>query len=255
MSVLEVVAEGVSIEKLRAHEMEEARSLQQALVPTEALCGERCQFASRFRPAQSVGGDFLDYFVLSDGTVGYFLGDVVGKGLPAALYAALAVGTLRGIHKTGQQPVRVMELLNRRLRMRHVPERFCSVQYGVFDPATRMLRYVNAGLPFPLHLSKKGCQVLEGGGNPSGMFEDPAYLTQTVQLEVGDAVLFFTDGLSEAHSPDGQEFGRERIHTLCAKLRESASEQILEGVFGALEELVDGRPQHDDIAAAVLKVR
>jgi len=254
MSVLEVVAEGVSIEKLRAHEMEEARSLQQALVPAEALRGEGFQFASQFRPAQSVGGDFLDYFVLSDGTVGYFLGDVVGKGLPAALYAALSVGTLRGIHKTGQLPVRVMELLNRRLRMRHAPGRFCSVQYGVLDPATRMLRYVNAGLPFPLHLSKKGCRALEGGGIPAGMFADTAYATQAVQLQRGDAVLFFTDGLSEAHSPDGQEFGRVQIQSLCAQLRESTGEQILEAVFAALKELVGDLPQHDDIAVAVMKV-
>ncbi len=251
---MRVVTEGVFIEKLREHEMEEARSLQRALVPEESLCGQRFQFASQFRPAQSVGGDFLDYFVLSDGTVGYFLGDVVGKGLPAALYAALSVGTLRGIHKTGQPPVRVMELLNRRLRMRHGPARFCSVHYGVFDPATRMLHYVNAGLPFPWRLSKAGCQALVGGGIPAGMFANPAYVTRAVQLEAGDAVLFFTDGLSEAHGPDGQEFGGVQVQALWAQVRDGTCEEILEAVFGALRELVADLPQHDDIAAAVLKV-
>ena len=254
MNVLEIVVEGVSIEQLRAYEIEEARSLQWAMIPTEPLCGERFQFASRFRPATTVGGDFLDYFHLSDGTVGFYVGDVVGKGLPAALYAALAVGTLRGIHKTGEMPVQVLELLNRRLRMRHIPRRFCSLQYGVFDPATRQLRYANAGLPLPIHISPEGCRALGGGGNPAGMFEDPSYVAETVQLAAGDAVLFFSDGLSEAHSPDGLQFGPERLDSICRRQRHNGVEEILDAVFEALEEFVGSRQQQDDIAAAALKV-
>ena len=254
MNVLEIVVEGVSIEQLRAYEIEEARSLQRAMIPTEPLCGERFEFASRFRPAASVGGDFLDYFALSDGTVGFYVGDVVGKGLPAALYAALAVGTLRGIHKTGELPVQVLELLNRRLRTRHIPRRFCSLQYGVFDPATRQLRYANAGLPLPIHISPEGCRALGGGGNPAGMFEDPSYFAESVQLAAGDAVLFFSDGLSEAHSPDGLEFGPERLDSICRHQRHTGVEEILDAVFEALQEFVGSRRQQDDIAAAALKV-
>jgi len=254
MNVLEIVVEGVSIEQLRAYEIEEARSLQWAMIPTEPLCGERFQFASRFRPATTVGGDFLDYYHLSDGTVGFYVGDVVGKGLPAALYAALAVGTLRGIHKTGEEPVRVLELLNRRLRMRHIPKRYCSLQYGVFDPATRLLRFANAGLPLPIHISPEGCRALGGGGNPAGMFENPSYFAETVQLASGDAVLFFSDGLSEAHGPDGLDFGGERLDSICQNQRHASTEEILNAVFSALDEFVGSRPPHDDIAAAVLKV-
>ena len=201
-----------------------------------------------------MGGDFLDYFYLEDGTVGFYLGDVVGKGLPAALYAALAVGTFRGIHKSGEKPVRVMELLNRRLRMRQVPGRFCSVQYAVLEPAKRLLHIVNAGLPFPLHISKGGCRPLVGGGIPAGMFEDTTYSGNTIQLAAGDTVIFLTDGLSEARSPDDVEFGHEPLLSICEHQRHGRTEEILDAVFNAWEGFVGSYPQHDDIAVAALKV-
>jgi len=106
------------IAKLREDELEEARALQLALLPEAPLRADQVEVASRVRPTACVGGDFLDYFCLSDASVGLYVGDVVGKGLSAALYAALAVGTLRGIQKTGQRPGAVLELLNKRLRTR-----------------------------------------------------------------------------------------------------------------------------------------
>jgi sigma-B regulation protein RsbU (phosphoserine phosphatase) len=93
-----------------------------------------------------VRGDYLDYFALSDGKIGLYVGDVSGKGLPAALYAALAVGTLRGIHKTGMLPSRLLSLLNQRLLLRGIPGRHSAIQYAVFDPATSTIQIASAGM-------------------------------------------------------------------------------------------------------------
>src|SRR5436853_2642134 len=164
-----------------------------------------------FQPMAAVGGDFLDYFELSDGTVGLYLGDVSGKGLPAAMYAALAVGTLRGVHKTGQAPNCVLSTLNRRLLVRGVPRRYSATQYALFDPATRRMQISSAGMPGPLHLSSRGCRILEVPGMPPGLFDPVAYETVTITLEPDDLVLFCSDGITDAFSAAEEPFGMERV--------------------------------------------
>ncbi len=240
-------------EKVREHEIEEARTLQRAMVPAAPLQADPVEIAHQFRPVTQVGGDFLDYFVLTDHTLGLYLGDVVGKGLPAALYAALVVGTLHGLHKTGESPAQVLRLLNKRLRMRGMVDRFCGVQYAVFDPETRLLRYANAGLPGPLHLSVRGCRELREGGLPAGMFDDSRYEPQCVLLEPGDAVVFLTDGLTEAMNPDWEEFGARRLVKTCEENWNASAPALLNRIFAAVDAFVAGHPQHDDMAAAVLK--
>jgi sigma-B regulation protein RsbU (phosphoserine phosphatase) len=241
--------------KLREYEIEEARAMQLALLPEESLCADTFEVASRFRSTAAVGGDFFDYFRLSDARVGLFVGDVAGKGLPAALYAALAVGTLRGVHKTGQQPNMVLELMNRRVRTRALRGRYCAVQYAVYDPPTRELRYSNAGLPGPVLLSAHGGCELRNGGLPAGMFDGSKYSVHHVQLQPGDAVLFFTDGLTEAHNFEEEEFGSERLQEACALHRAGSATDLLAAIFTAVDEFAGGQPQYDDMTAAVLKLR
>jgi len=254
MSPLAVEVDRLSVEKLREYEMEEARNLQRAMVPEEPLWAQPLEIASKFRPVAEVGGDFLDYFLLSDHTVGLYLGDVVGKGLPAAFYAALTVGTLRGINKTGELPAPVLELLNERLRLRTMPKRYCAVQYALFDPATRVLRFANAGLPRPLHISAAGCRELGEGGLPSGMFPSTRYAEHNVCLACGDAVLFATDGLTEAQNPDREEFGTDQLMGVCAQNHCESATTLLDRIFAAVDKFVRGHPQHDDMAVAVLKL-
>ncbi len=242
------------LEARRDDEMEEARALQQAMVPVEPLLYGEIEIASRFRPVTQVGGDFLDYFLLSDRTLGLYLGDVTGKGLPAALYAALALGTLRGITKTSAAPADVLDLLNRRLRTRIMPRRYCATQYAVFDPATRVLRYANAGLPGPLFISKSGCRELREGGLPSAMFDDSRYDSHSVQLHPGDAVLFMTDGLTEAVNSGDDDFGMERLLEACDRNCPASAAVLLQKIFEAVDDFAGGHPQFDDMAAAVLKL-
>jgi len=242
------------VEKLREYEMEEARLVQQALIPAEPLRADPIYLACKFRPVEEVGGDFLDYFWLTDGRLAFYLGDVAGKGLPAALCAALAVGVLRGLNKTGEAPNIVLELLNRRLRMRVVPGRFCAVQYAVFDPPSRTLRFANAGLPLPLHISARGCAALGGGGLPSGLLSEAHYELHSVQVAKGDAVLFLTDGLIEATNHEGEEFGIERLKEACTASRNESADCMLSRVFEAVDAFAVGSRQHDDMTAALLKV-
>lgn len=242
------------LERLRERELEEARSLQQAIIQVEPLRAPAIEFASRFRPFVDVGGDFLDYFRLSDDRLGLYLGDVVGKGLPAAMYAALAVGTMRGIKKTGELPPAVLELLNRRLRMRVPPARYCAVQYAVFDPGSLELWLANAGLPKPVHIAPNGCCELGEGGLPSGLFPDTHYAQTSVRLKAGDAVLFLTDGILEAQNAAGEEFGNERLLEVCAKLCRESADGLLARLFEAVDAFVAGAQQHDDMTTAVMKL-
>lgn len=242
-----------ALRQLRFSELEEARVLQRYLLPVGAMRSGSIEFVSRFQPVAEVGGDFLDYFWLSDRRVGVYVGDVVGKGLAAAMYAALTVGTLRGIHKTGAPPTQVLALLNRRMRTRAMPGRFSAVQYAVYDPESRELFCANAGLPRPIHISANGCKEVGEGGLPSGLFDDARYDQHTVRLCPGDAMLFTTDGLIEAHNAARDEFGVERVINVCSQNQSGPPDLLLDRLFEALLEFTNGVPPHDDITAALLK--
>src|SRR5271170_5508100 len=241
-----------AIEKLRQEELEEARTIQNAMLPTNALCIKTVTVSHEFQPVAAVGGDLLDYFEMTDGCIGLYLGDVSGKGLPAAMYAALAVGTLRGVHKTGQSPANVLSTLNRRLMLRGASRRHAAMQYALFDPRTREMQIASAGMPGPFHLSARGCHVLEIQGIPPGLF-DPGvtYENSKLLLEPNDSVLFFTDGLTDAFDTEGESLGIERLQALCESPFHGSPMELLSQIFAAVERFARGRTQHDDMAAAV----
>jgi sigma-B regulation protein RsbU (phosphoserine phosphatase) len=240
-----------AIEKLREEELEEARAIQSVMLPAESLRAGAVMISHEFQPIAAVGGDFLDYFQLTDGRIGLYLGDVSGKGLPAALYAALAVGTLRGVHKTGTSPHDVLATLNRRLMIRGMPRRHTAIQYAVFDPRSHELQIASAGMPGPLHLCGKGCRVLELTGIPPGLFATTNYETLTLRLQPGDSVLFCTDGITDAFDRKEDQFGVERLQELCNAQRLASPTELLVRIFSAVENFARGREQHDDMAAAV----
>jgi sigma-B regulation protein RsbU (phosphoserine phosphatase) len=232
--------------------MGEACLIQKLLLPREPLRGPNFEITYLLRTFGEVGGDFLDYFCLPDGRLGIYVCDVVGKGVPAAFYAALAAGTLRSIKKTGEEPSAVLELFNKRLLVRPIPCRYCASQYAVFDPATLELRVANAGLPLVLYLSESGCSAIGEGGLPSGLFDFACYDQVSFRLDPGDAVLFATDGLCEATNEKGEQFGKERLLDLCALLDYSAPNVFLHAIFDAIEDFTGGR-HSDDMTAVVLK--
>ena len=246
-----------AIEKRREEELEEARSIQNVMLPDEALRAGSVKISHAFQPVTEVGGDFLDYFQLADGCVGLYLGDVSGKGLPAAMYAALAVGTLRGVHKTGMSPSQVLATLNRRLMIRGTTRRHAAVQYAVFDPRTQIMKIAGGGMPGPFHLSASGCcRALEVQGIPPGLF-DPSVAYETLELALapGDSVLFFTDGLPDAFDSEDESFGLDRLQAVCAAQSERSGTDFLGEVFSAVTRFAGERSQHDDMAAAVFQYR
>lgn len=232
----------------------EARLIQSSLLPTNGLCQQSVEVAFRFIPFADVGGDFADVFVLPDGFIGIYLGDVVGKGLPAAMYSALVMGILRGIHKTGTDTARVLALLNARLVQRPISGRFCSTFYALFNPDTRELIFSNAGMPLPLLASENLCRSLGEGGLPSALFPGATYERHVVQLAPGDCVLFATDGLHELRNPQDLEFCAAQMEEVWAQCSNKSAAEAVELVFDRMLAFSAGGSPHDDITAVVLKV-
>lgn len=246
------LAECPVLRTLREAELEEARMIQRAMVPAHPLASEGAVLFSAFRPTMEVGGDFLDFFPLGAGTVGLYIGDVVGKGLPAALYAAFVSGTLRGIHKTGASPASVLELLHRRIVLRRIPGRYCAVQYALFDALTGTVCHANGGIPPPIHIAPGGCREVGGGGFPAGLFDEVHYELYTAPLFPGEAMLFHSDGLIEATDPAGRELGMHGLLNLCDRLRHQPVNGFLGALFGEIDIFMGRAPQRDDMTAALL---
>lgn len=235
------------------NDMHEAQCIQASLLPTGPMHDESFEIAFRYTPFSEVGGDFADFFRLPDGLIGIYLGDVVGKGLPAAMYGSLVMGALRGIKKTGADTAAVLGLLNETLMQRPLEGRFCSTLYALFNPATRELTFSNAGLPMPLLVSGTTCQLLGEGGLPSGIFPDATYDQHTVPLAPGDSVLFATDGLHESRNPEGSEFCSVQMTQTWAQCRCKSAGESLDYLFDSFHAFSQGG-QHDDVTAVVLTI-
>jgi len=235
-------------------EKDEARQIQKSLLPESDLRGEGFEVSCRFSPYAEVTGDFADFFQLPNGIVGLYVGDVVGKGLPAAMYAALVMGMLRGVNKTGEKSSAVLELLNERMMVRPIRGRYASTLYATFDPETRVLQFSNAGLPYPLHASASSCTALGEGGLPSGLFPGTTYQNYSMKLEPGDAVLFATDGLHETRDRHGSDFSWKRLGEIWQDCAAFVAREALEKIFGEMKDFSSGGSVHDDVTVVVLKV-
>jgi len=241
----------LTIEKLREQELEEARVIQDAMFPSQPLHIGSVVISHEFQPVTEVGGDYLDYFELSDGNIGLYVGDVSGKGLPAALYAALAVGTLRGVHKTGKYPGSVLSVLNERLHLRGIPGRHTALQYALFFPVTREMRIASAGMPGPILIRDGKCELQQVAGIPPGLFPGVTYEEYSLRLEHGDSLLFCSDGLTEARNADEEEFGIEGLQEICRMNAGASPLALLEKVFTEIQTFSRGTRQWDDMTASV----
>jgi phosphoserine phosphatase RsbU/P len=244
-----------TMEKARMEqEMRIAAEIQQALLPKAGRTGVYFKAAAASLPCRSIGGDFYDYVDLSDGSLGFALGDVAGKGPPAALLSAMMQGIFAAQAASSEPPSVTISRVNLALYRRGIESRFVTLMYGALYPDGRLL-YCNAGHNPPLVVGKSGFRRLERGGPIVGLFEGAAYEEETVTLESGDWLVVFSDGVSEAMSATGEEYGESRILTCVQKDLNREPQGLLEALFMDVREFAKGAAQSDDITAMVLRFR
>jgi len=229
-----------------------AREIQQALLPQPHKETGFVRACSQNLPCREVGGDYFDYFDLEDGRIGFALGDVAGKGMPAALLTSMLQGIFSAQTLLNLPLPSIISNVNKSLVRRGTGNRFVTFFFGILD-VDGTCTYTNAGHNPPYVLRRDGTMTeLTEGGMVLGLFGSAQYESRTVALEPGDQIVLFTDGVVEARNTAGDEFGEERLRAL---LRESAgmtSEKIVERIHDAVMGFADKTPQHDDITMMVV---
>src|SRR5215218_168741 len=201
------------------HELKVARSIQQASLPEKVPDLEGWQITPFYQPAREVGGDFYDFFELEDGQLGLVVGDATGKGVPAALVMASARSMLRAVARAlgYSSPGEVLRRVNDVLVTDIPPNMFVTCFCAVLDPERGSLRYANAGHDLPYLHRSGGPEELRARGMPLGLMPGMEYEEQEIVLDAGEVALFYSDGLVEAHGPEGHMFGFPRLRELVAK--------------------------------------
>jgi sigma-B regulation protein RsbU (phosphoserine phosphatase) len=241
-------------------ELRFAQRVQVALFPTEAPALDRADVAGRFEAARELGGDLHDYLVPADDTLVVAVGDVSGKGAPAALYGAFAAElvrsqTLRRRYTPDRFSVAgVLRSMNAILHDRQLEEYYCTLCYAVFDFTRGELVVSNSGLPYPIRCSADRCTAVELPGLPLGSFPGTSYDAMTLPLIEGDIFAFCTDGIFEALNEAGLEFGRDRVCEVMLTHRQGPAKEIVEAIFAAVEAFRGASPQADDMTVVVVKV-
>ena len=235
-------------------ELQVARRIQRASLPNAVPTLKGWQIAHHYQPAREVGGDFYDFHLLSDDRVGFVVGDATGKGVPAALVMANTCGMLRAVAQSSDySPGEVLERVNEALCPNIAPNTFVTCFYGILDPKSGSLSYANAGhdLPYLRH-SGGDAEELRARGMPLGLMPGMSYEEKETILEAGDSVLFYSDGLVEAHDPEGEMFGFPRLRALVAEHGEERSlgDFLMEELYSFTGE---GWEQEDDITLLTLR--
>ncbi len=233
-------------------ELKVARLIQQTLLPKEVPQPDGWEMAAYYQPARAVGGDFYDFFTLSDGRLGIVIGDVTDKGVPAALVMATTRALLRGAAQRSDSPGTILERANEQLCPDIPPNMFVTCLCAILDTASGHLIYANAGHDLPYRRRAGGVEELRARGMPLGLLPGMHYEEKELTLEAGESVLFYSDGLVEAHAPDRRMFGFPYLQTL---MREHEGGSAL--IPFLLERLDDftgnGWEQEDDVTLVTLQ--
>jgi serine phosphatase RsbU (regulator of sigma subunit) len=237
-------------------ELRVARSIQQASLPRGAPELEGWEISPHYRPAREVGGDFYDFFELEGGRVGVAVGDATDKGMPAALAVTATCSMLRAVAQAlgSSSPGEVLERVNETLVARIPPNTFVTCFYAILDPKSGRLSYANAGhnLPCCRH-NEHAATELSARGMPLGLMPGMSYEEKESVLAPAECVLFYTDGLIEAHNPQGEMFGTPRLRYLLSERPEGG----IELSATLMEELRrftgEGWEQEDDITLLTLE--
>jgi serine phosphatase RsbU (regulator of sigma subunit) len=232
-----------------------ARRIQQASLPKEVPTLEGWQIAPFYQPAREVGGDFYDFHLLSEGRLGVVVGDATGKGVPAALVMSTTCGMLRlAAQSYSSSPAEILQRVNEALFPYIPANMFVTCFYAILEPKSGNLTYANAGhdLPYLRHRNGGEAEELRARGMPLGLMPGMSYEEKETKLDAGEATLFYSDGLVEAHDPKGEMFGFPRLRALLAEHGEERplGDSLLEELYSFVGE---GWEQEDDITLLTLR--
>jgi serine phosphatase RsbU (regulator of sigma subunit) len=234
-------------------ELEVARRIQRASLPGEVPQLEGWEISPYYKPAREVGGDFYDFFELPNGRLGIVVGDATGKGVPAALVMANARSMLRAVAQAFNSPGEVLRRVNEALVTDVPPNMFVTCFYAILEPESASLSYANAGHDLPcLHRTSGEAEEMRATGMPLGLMPGMGYEEKETILKSGEAALFYSDGLVEAHDAKGEMFGFPRLQSLVSKYGEERSlgDSLLEVLHSFTGE---GWEQEDDITLVTLR--
>jgi phosphoserine phosphatase RsbU/P len=242
-------------EKRLERDLALARELQIRLLPQSQPELANLEVAAQFLPARAIGGDLYDFVNYSLSRTAIVVGDVSGKGAPAAIYAALVSGILRSHAPIEPDPAEMLSAVNFSLGERRIDGQFVSLIYAVWDDPNRTLQVANSGLPRPLYCHDGKIEVIEATGLPLGLFDDAEYDEFAFQAKPGDMFVFFSDGILDARNQAGDMFGRQRVEHIVAKCAEVSAECVVDSLFKAVAEYAAGVETFDDQTVVAIRVK
>jgi putative ABC transport system permease protein len=235
-----------------------ASDVQRRLLPDAPPRAEGVDFAASSVPARHIGGDYYDFVRLPEGGIGIALADVSGKGVAAALIMSVVQASLRIISSEGGvPPSRLVARMNEFVYRSTPGSKYATFFYAQLTEQARLLRYVNAGHnpPYLLRAASAQLEELSTGGTVVGMFADLPYEEAIVALNPGDVLLAFTDGVPEAHNPENEEFGEERLQLLLRETAHLPADAISARISAEMNNWIRDAEQYDDLTFIVMKVR
>ena len=242
-------------EKRLERDLALARELQFRLLPQAPPHLANLEVAAEFSPARAIGGDLYDFVDYSLSRFAMVIGDVSGKGAPAAIYAALVSGILRSHAPIEPGPAEMLSAVNFSLGERRIEGQFVSIIFALWDDSNRTLQVANSGLPRPLYCHDGKIEVIEATGLPLGLFDDADYDEFTFHANPGDMFVFFSDGILDARNQAGDMFGRRRVEEIVAKSCEFSADWVVDSLFKAVAEHAAGVETFDDQTVVAIKVK
>jgi sigma-B regulation protein RsbU (phosphoserine phosphatase) len=241
------------LEKARLdRELATAAEVQNALLSRRIRSGTHYEGVGDSIACRTIGGDFFEFMEMPSGDLAMLLGDVAGKGPAAALLAAMLQGVFTVEARTGSNPSEAVANANAALVAKGLSARFATLVYGVLSRDDKFT-YSNAGHNAPVVLTASGVRRCHTGGPIVGAFPGSQYQQKTLQLSKGDAIVMFTDGVTESRNEAGEEFGEERLISCAASLRSEPAGKIVAGILDAVRKFSGDLPPADDITVAVVR--
>jgi sigma-B regulation protein RsbU (phosphoserine phosphatase) len=234
-------------------ELTESQEIQEALMPKELPSVDGFEIAVAWKPARTVGGDYFDVLKFSDRHTAICIADVAGKGVPAALLMSNMQAVLKSFASETVMPSALCARVNKVMCDNIVAHRFISCFYGLLDTKKGMLTYSNAGHCPPMLIRDATCARLKEGGPVLGVFPNDSYVQGEIALEVGDCLVLFTDGVTEARNGSGEEFGEDRLQSLLTGVEKPRADNVRDRIMAAVSEFSEGNV-YDDATLVVLTV-